>query len=1143
MIKIISWNSQGCSTSKSYNQIKDTLNIYKPDISLLLETNIQKSNKINNLPNHYSTCGSKKEARGKGILVINNSNQLNLNNIEELEPGRIIKFSISIKNVNLNVISIYAPASFERRRNWFSNNISLDELVNADIVIGDFNINKYSKIKIKDNSIHKKDFIENLNLEELMEEAGLTELISQNGIEFSFQKRLIDRVFVSNKIIQLKHSFKIIEKINKSDHNILNLEIEIPNFTKMIFKNQWKMNSLVIKQNKSIVKLGKIIDHFSNPHDSNIINSWLSLKKKVKKECILIENNIINKRKKLIKVLAYNHSKSINENEKKEIANSISILQKEEKKDLMTKSSIDYINNKEIASNLLTFLLKKKSNNTIITQIRNPINKQLESNEKEIRECFKEYYEKLFEKKNCNEISHNELLKSWCPLINSQSLKELEKEISEDEIKLAIEKINEGKAPGEDGITSTFYKTHLFKLLPILIQLFNYFLNHDIPQVFKNGVLVSIYKGKGDILDLTNRRPITLLNVDYKIFSKIINNRILKIIPYIISNYQNGFIPGRILHSNIISLDLAIKKCNNNNNNKETIFTFYDFEKAFDSISHESVIRTFKHLNFPPKIINTIKNMLSDSRIKVLVNGEMSEPFITQRGTKQGDPISPTLFAIVCECMSAAIRSDKRIEGIELNQNNNLKLMQFADDTVTIAKNSQEEKLINELILKFCESTSAKINADKCVCISINKNKETIYRKMDENGEERYLGFNFSIKGISSKVEYIIDRIENLSKSYSKISSTFKGRLAILKSYLLSQLTFHLYINEINNLNKLETICANMIFNGNDKWKMSKKRCRKEYAMGGLELWDMELRSLSQKAWIYEWYLRDKDSVNCSPFMNCWKSESLVNQSSFHKICWSAWLNLHTINQRNNIDYNNTQPYFNYKTKLKIIYKTMLDNNNPKWNIHEPTLGQIKLQNSLNNAILPFREARKIMVIKGRDLIWRYLLKALPKYFGEKCNSCGEMETSEHIFFTCKNIQSICSQIYFTITKESNNTNYGTWSELLLKRLYDKFQANLIGSLMDLIWHRRNKLKFDNEEPLITLDLVVYKLYNARDAEWEKNLIVINHLLRIESKNNNLDFTFKIMKKLEKFNNIWNSKLMKMHIPDHLKKYCSFNTN
>ncbi|KAM9996342.1 hypothetical protein ACTFIY_002537 [Dictyostelium cf. discoideum] len=118
--------------------------------------------------------------------------------------------------------------------------------------------------------------------------------------------------------------------------------------------------------------------------------------------------------------------------------------------------------------------------------------------------------------------------------------------------------------------------------------------------------------------------------------------------------------------------------------------------------------------------------------------------------------------------------------------------------------------------------------------------------------------------------------------------------------------------------------------------------------------------------------------------------------------------------------------------------------------------------------------------------------------FGEKCNSCGGEESSEHIFLTFRDIQSICSNIYSTITKETNNTNHGTWSELLLKRLYDKFQANLIGSIMDLIWFRRNKLKFENEVTLITLDLALYKLFNARNAEWERNLKVIDHLLRIE---------------------------------------------
>ncbi|KAM9946529.1 hypothetical protein ACTFIT_004844 [Dictyostelium discoideum] len=161
----------------------------------------------------------------------------------------------------------------------------------------------------------------------------------------------------------------------------------------------------------------------------------------------------------------------------------------------------------------------------------------------------------------------------------------MEDRIEEYEVKLAIEKIAEGKSPGEDGITSSFYKIHQHKLIPILTELFNFFLNNEIPTEFKNGILTSIYKGKGDVLEISNRRPITLLNVDYKIYSKIINNRILKILPNIISKYQNGFIPGRLLHNNIIALDLAMEKSDRN-----TIITFYDFEKAFDSISHKALI-------------------------------------------------------------------------------------------------------------------------------------------------------------------------------------------------------------------------------------------------------------------------------------------------------------------------------------------------------------------------------------------------------------------------------------------------------------------------------------------------------------------------------------------------------------------------
>ncbi|KAM9965833.1 hypothetical protein ACTFIR_006008 [Dictyostelium discoideum] len=277
--------------------------------------------------------------------------------------------------------------------------------------------------------------------------------------------------------------------------------------------------------------------------------------------------------------------------------------------------------------------------------------------------------------------------------------------------------------------------------------------------------------------------------------------------------------------------------------------------------------------------------------------------------------------------------------------------------------------------------------------------------------------------------------------------------------------------------------------------------------------------------------------------MNKWKSESLNNLSSIHYLCWEAWLKLHSPKERISIDFNNATPYFQHKTKLKIIYKKMLDNNYPKWNSHEPTLGQIKIQNNLKCAILPFREARKVTVVKGRDLIWRYLLKVLPKYFGELCYSCGESESSEHIFFNCKVIQPICNKIYSRVTSITNNTNYGVWSESILERLFDKFQANLVGAIMEVIWSRRNSLKFDFKDKAITFKMTIYILSKARDADWDRTIKTIEHLRRLELKNHQLDHTWKIMKKLEKFSHVWNSQLMKTYIPDHLIHYCSFNTN
>jgi hypothetical protein len=142
------------------------------------------------------------------------------------------------------------------------------------------------------------------------------------------------------------------------------------------------------------------------------------------------------------------------------------------------------------------------------------------------------------------------------------------------------------------------------------------------------------FKNKRCPLDFENGRPITLLNIDYKLYSKIINQRLKLFLSRWISLYQNGFIKNRLIFDNVIVLQTAMEIFKNSG----TVCTFIDFKKTFDSISHDSLLRTLNQLQLPSCFINTIMDMLSNIKVNVSVNGYLTDWIDIQRGTKQGDP-------------------------------------------------------------------------------------------------------------------------------------------------------------------------------------------------------------------------------------------------------------------------------------------------------------------------------------------------------------------------------------------------------------------------------------------------------------------------------------------------------------------------
>ena len=128
----------------------------------------------------------------------------------------------------------------------------------------------------------------------------------------------------------------------------------------------------------------------------------------------------------------------------------------------------------------------------------------------------------------------------------------LEGELSVDECRQILKSFSSGKSPGEDGFTIEFYVQFFELLAPDLLKSLNagYF-RGEMSVSQRRGVITLIPKDDANLVELSNWRPITLLNVDYKIASKAIASRIKNVLPSLIHSDQSGFMKERFIGQNI----------------------------------------------------------------------------------------------------------------------------------------------------------------------------------------------------------------------------------------------------------------------------------------------------------------------------------------------------------------------------------------------------------------------------------------------------------------------------------------------------------------------------------------------------------------------------------------------------------------
>lgn len=220
---------------------------------------------------------------------------------------------------------------------------------------------------------------------------------------------------------------------------------------------------------------------------------------------------------------------------------------------------------------------------------------------------------------------------------------------------------------------------------------------------------------------MKNWRPITLLNVIYKIASDCIAERLKTVLSKLISSDQTGFISGRYIGENTRLIYDIMNYTDEFN--IPGLLLIIDFEKAFDTISWEFIRKTLHFFNFGDSIKRWISVFYNDISSAVVQSGFLSDFFQIQRGCRQGDPLSPYIFLLCAEILSLMLKQDKGIKGIKIGDTE-YTVSQFADDTTIMLDGSEQsfESTMN-LLSKFANMSGLKINISKTRAIWIGCKK------------------------------------------------------------------------------------------------------------------------------------------------------------------------------------------------------------------------------------------------------------------------------------------------------------------------------------------------------------------------------------------------------------------------------------
>ena len=923
--------------------------------------------------------------------------------------GRYIIIKCIIQGEPFTLVNLYAPNSMRDKQQFFKDlskkldNINLD--INDHLIMaGDWN-------SIQESTLDKKGGNENSgntvtgSMTELLGQLELVDIWRCRNPElkrFTFRQKTplifsrLDYFMISNNMQDNIVDANMTSSI-WSDHSAVTLYVKhLPPMKKG--NSHWKFNSSLITDPDYVQLLNeKIIQwkvEYNAIEDGRVV--WELLKYEIRKYTMsYCSQKKLDKKKQESNNLTELENLEVNleTNPSEEsllrvehLKGEIQALESERITGAILRSKVKWVEEGEKSTKFFFSLEKQnyvkkhirklKLNNNVVTTDQQKIKTEMEY-----------FYSNLYKSSLNEENVDDDFFPSQCmPNLSAQDKQFCDLPITSDECFNTLNTFKKNKSPGNDGLTFEFYKQFWDLVSEPLVKSFTAAYQEGELSVSQRQAIISLIEKSGKDRELLNNwRPISLLNLDYKILTKSLSLRLQKSLPKLIHQNQSGFVKGRFIGDSIRNIQDIMAYTDKNKLNG--LLLFIDFEKAFDTIEWSFLKKALEKFNFGQGFLRWIQILYNNISSCIMNNGSTCQYFSLERGVRQGDPLSPYLFILALEILAIKIRLDTNIVGFKFNRAVQ-KLSLYADDMTIAVSDLKSAKRIFKVLKLFAKWSGLKINLEKTEGMWLGAQKGSLEEPLGITWPKtpiKALGIYYSYDKQEAENANFEDKIEKLIRQlhwWKARKLSLSGKILIVKALGISKFSLvasmlHLPEKIIKSVN---TIIYHFIWNGKTD-KVKRKFLIQNFEKGGLNMIDF---SNYVKAAKYMWIQRYLDGSfsnwkSCFEYFSEKQNLRLYLRGNFDvkelpkslpKYYLDSIVSWHSLRKKSTFE----TDFIWYNKEIKINGKTLYNHRLFQMGIWSAT------DLFKNNKVIPFKVFIKRGASNNDFMVWRGLVHILTKF-------------------------------------------------------------------------------------------------------------------------------------------------------------------